>query len=269
MAKASATKEIEKKEPAGELAGFDYGADAGAGYENVGQDEFSIPFISLLQSGSPQVKGANKIEGASEGMLFNTVTGEVFDTIEFIPAYRTKEMVEWIPRDKGGGYVGSYPMDDPVVEKAKANAGGSRDLKTDAGNDLVETVYLYGIHLSDGGPVPIVISFTSTKLKVWRNIVTQLNMFQIPQGDRRINPPLFAHRLKLGSKDESNPKGDFSNFTIEPAEGSVRESLVDPASAEYTVARDLVDLVKSGAGRAATETLTPEGGDEDEVDAGY
>ena len=49
---------------------------AGLGLENVTNDDITIPRLAIIQSGSPQRKKKDEkyIEGADEGMIFNTVT---------------------------------------------------------------------------------------------------------------------------------------------------------------------------------------------------
>ena len=58
-----------------------FAGDAGRGLENVDKDCFAIPFLTILQSGSPQCKKSDGayIKGAEEGMLFNTVTKDLYD----------------------------------------------------------------------------------------------------------------------------------------------------------------------------------------------
>lgn len=55
---------------------------AGAGLGGLGKDDLAIPFLTILQSNSPQVKRSDGeyVEGAQEGMLFNTVTKQLIDT---------------------------------------------------------------------------------------------------------------------------------------------------------------------------------------------
>ena len=70
-----------------------------------------IPFIRVIQALSPQIKKSDLsfIEGASQGDLFNTVTGEVWDGekgINVIPCYQETKHLEFVPRDQGGGFVG-------------------------------------------------------------------------------------------------------------------------------------------------------------------
>ena len=59
----------------------DFEADAGAGMENVTADDLQIPFLSILQSNSPQLDESEGkyIDGAKAGMILNTVTNEIFD----------------------------------------------------------------------------------------------------------------------------------------------------------------------------------------------
>ena len=94
--------------------------DIGAGFEGFTADDIAIPFINILQKLSHQVDedDALHIDGAKAGMLFNTVTEELFDGkdgIMFIPVHRVHSYSEWVPRDMGGGFVAQHDPLDPVV----------------------------------------------------------------------------------------------------------------------------------------------------------
>jgi hypothetical protein len=54
--------------------------NAGKGLQNVTNDDITIPRLAIVQSGSPQRKKKDEkyIEGAEEGMIFNTVTNTVY-----------------------------------------------------------------------------------------------------------------------------------------------------------------------------------------------
>ena len=60
--------------------------DAGQGLSEINMDTIQIPFLKILSSMSPQTKKQKKeyIEGAEEGMIFNTVTEELIDGAEGI-----------------------------------------------------------------------------------------------------------------------------------------------------------------------------------------
>lgn len=250
-----------------EIAAYDYGSDGGAGFENQTSSDYSIPFITVLQQMSPQVKDPDDggIEGARPGMILNTVTGEIFpgkDGIEFIPALTQHTFVEWVPKDAGGGFVAVHQIDSPVVAQAKANSKEFGKLKLANGNELVETFYVYGVVAFDGEPQEMaVIAFTSTKIKVYKKFSTTINMFtvKLPDG-RKQKPPLYAHSLKITTAKEKNTKGDFFNFAIVPANGSVATSLLAPTDPRFQAAKDCYDMVKGGTARASYETQDTTGG---------
>ena len=56
-------------------------ADANEGLGQLGQDDLAIPFLRILSDTSPQVKKRDPeyVEGAEVGMLFNTLTREIYD----------------------------------------------------------------------------------------------------------------------------------------------------------------------------------------------
>ena len=83
------SNEVMKKDT-GSIALF--GDDAAKGFENMTQEDMALPFVRILGQLSPQVtEGDGKyIEGAKPGMIYNTVTSELFDGkkgIKIIPCY--------------------------------------------------------------------------------------------------------------------------------------------------------------------------------------
>ena len=244
--------EIQKKQDT-PLAIIDYGDDAGAGYENQSAADMAMQFVNVLQKMSPQLEESDGlfIEGAKEGDLYNTVTNELLPQgTEFIPGITEHVYVEWIPRDEGGGFVARHAMDSPLVVKAKANYKFG-EWKTDGGNDLIETFYIYGVLVMDGGQlIPAVIAFAKTKIKVYKGWNTKIRAFQVILEDgRRQTPPLFAHRVALGSVNDSNPKGKFKNLSLAPAGGSLTNSLITQDDARYLAARKVRDMVKGGTAK--------------------
>ncbi len=55
--------------------------DANTGLSNMSMEDLSIPFLRILGDMSPQVKKSKEeyVEGAEPGMIFNTVTREIFN----------------------------------------------------------------------------------------------------------------------------------------------------------------------------------------------
>jgi len=71
-----------------------FGDDA-KGFDNMTQDDLALPFVRILGQLSPQVTDgdAKYIDGAKPGMIYNTVTSELYDGkkgIKVIPCYYKK-----------------------------------------------------------------------------------------------------------------------------------------------------------------------------------
>jgi hypothetical protein len=252
MAKEVATSK--KNEIAASTADLDYGADAGVGFEGTKGSDLSIPFLGVLQSNSPQVEDDSS--GAKAGQLINTVTGELIDGakgVTFLPVHKEQAFVEWIPRDKGGGFVAMHAFDSDVVKAAKQAAGGARTgkLVLSNGNELIETYYVYGLMLNSEGTASEgfgVISFSSTKIKPYRDWTT--SMFTL-----KGRPPMFANRGVIKTIKQKNEKGSYFNFKIEPLKATWKDSLIHPVAERELLeeAKGFRDMVISGMARANFE----------------
>ena len=269
------TKDIvPKEETGGPIVAFDYGADAGAGSEDQTADDFQIPFIAIIQDLSPQhkKKRAEYIEGAEVGDLYNNVTNELLDQgFEFVPALRIHCFVEWVPRDKGGGFIGRHDPNSEIVKRAKAEAEKFGKYKTPDGNDLMETFYLWGIIAAT--LTPAIIAFTSTKIRVYKKWNTARSMIKSTAPDGTVQDiPIFANRILVRTAEESRGDNDYFNFVLEPPiNGSVRDSLIrDLDDARYQKAKALRDDVVGG--RVTADYSQAEGGGgaaEDDDDAPF
>lgn len=277
MSQAKKTTAVSAPKTGGALAlPFNYGQQAGAGWEGVDGSDFQIPFLNQLQSLSPQcVEGeAGYNADAKPGMFFNSVTQQLFvGDVCFVIALTQHTYVEWRPQDEGGGFVAEYGINDPIVSAAKAKAAGSLDLKTEAGNDLVETFKMYAL-LLDGPDATtfadqVVISFSKTKIKRYKQIMTRLRTIK---GSTSI--PLFAHRLVMTSTSEKNPAGKpYKNVAINPAvNNDVMASLIDPSGPQGEImaaANALREAVTAGSAKADFNTAAPSrtgGGADEEAD---
>ena len=249
---AKEKQELAKAEAAGALAQFDYGDMMGAGYEGTSSADYCIPYLSLLQDGSPQTKKKKPeyIEGAVEGSLMNTVTKEIFDGktgILFQPCATQHVFVEWKQRDAGGGLVAVHQITDAAVLAAKDKAEAYGKFKIGE-NDLVETFYMIGQQVDEDGALlgQLMITFTSTKIKVYKAIMQQLRSFLIPTPGGKKNPPLFANLLRVTSAEQSHAGGDSVNFKLTPAKGSVAASLISPQDDIMQSGHGLSVVVNSG-----------------------
>lgn len=240
------------------LPAVNFGEFAGMGFNDQTAADRAIPFLGVLQALSPQVTDGDpkRLPNAKSGDLFNTVTQELLARpATIVPVCTQHTFVEWVPRDAGGGFVAQHAIDSDVVKQAHAKAAKFNELKTEAGNDLIETFYLYALLLE--GPeakeslTPIVIAFTSTKIKVYKRLMTSLLGI-------KSKPPMFAFRLAVTSFDDKNKKGQpFKNFKIDPVSGQLNTSMNLPGSPFAGLLAEgaaLYKAVRGGTAKAAVES---------------
>lgn len=274
--------EVAKVEEGGVPAVFDFGDEAGAGFEGTTAKDLVLPFLGLLQSNSPQVENKDPA-GAESGMLFNTVTRELFsgdDGILFLPCYKEGPVwVEWIPRNKGGGFVGMHEPGSDAVKFGQPimhpETGKPTRKLRHGENELIETFYVYGLIVDERTLTTqgfAVISFTSSKITPYKKWTTALYTLRVDgPGGRRINPPFYANPTRVRTyKDHNNQGQTFFNYRLDPNGANWAEGVLSPADerarALMTDAKDLIEMIQSGLARAAFETQEATTG-EAEVDA--
>jgi len=238
-------------------------ADAGAGFEEASASAFAIPFLQILQSGSPQCKRSEGafIPGAQEGMFLNTVTGEIFDGegkllppdpetgeeregggVVVVPCHYTQRFIEWQKRETGGGFVAEHPPTTPLVLQTVKDDKGRDCLPN--GNVLVDTRNHFCIMLADGRPVPVMITFSSTQVKKSKNWMSKMQGIQMKVGTKFVPVPMMSRMYRLTTVPEKNDKGSWMGWKI-VLEGEV----TDPAI--YGAAQDFRKAVIAGTAKAS------------------
>ena len=220
-----------------------------------GADEMQIPFIRALQALSPQLnkKKPEYIDGAEQGDLFNTVTGQVWkgeEGVTIITCYKVTKYLEFTPRDMGGGFRGEISPTNPVLQQTTRQ--GSKELLP-TGNELVKSDQHYCLVLDgEGSFQPAVIDMKSTQLKVSRRWKTQIAMQKIkhPKTGQMITPPLFATEWKITTVEESNDQGSWFNPSVEKV-GLVGERDL------MLEAKAFRDSVAAGEAKAVAEESVP------------
>ena len=220
-----------------------------------GADEMQIPFIRALQALSPQLnkKKPEYIDGAEQGDLFNTVTGQVWkgeEGVTIIPCYQVTKYLEFTPRDMGGGFRGEISPTNPVLQQTTRQ--GSKELLP-TGKELVKSDQHYCLVLDgEGSFQPAVIDMKSTQLKVSRRWKTQIAMQKIkhPKTGQMITPPLFATEWKITTVEESNDQGSWFNPSVEKV-GLVGERDL------MLEAKAFRDSVAAGDAKAVAEESVP------------
>lgn len=198
--------------------------EAGAGLEAVRPEDQAIPFFRILQALSPQLKRANAayVEGAKEGDILNTVDKRVWDGdqgILVIPCWFRPTLVEWRPREKGGGFVRSIEAGsiEGLQAKASATRGDDGKMYLPSGNHLIDTAQHYVLQVSNDGDyvARAVIAMSSTQLKVSRQWLTmrEQQIGRTSAGQRFVLPS-YACVYRLSTANQINDKGEFFNWQV-------------------------------------------------------
>jgi hypothetical protein len=192
-------------------------AGEGAAFDS---SEMQIPFLRVLQALSPQLnkKKPEYIEGAAQGDMFNTVTGDYYggeSGVMVIPCYQTTKYLEFVPRDMGGGFKGELASTNPALQQTTRQ--GSKEILPN-GNELVKSdQHFCLVVLEDGSFQPVVVDMKSTQLKVSRRWKTQIAMQKVknPRTGQMVTPPVFGTMWKLTTTEESNDQGSWYNYSVE------------------------------------------------------
>lgn len=193
--------------------------DAGKGISTAQEDNL-VPLIYILQALSPQVNKRNPshIEGAEAGSIWlRNSSSPIVDGekgILFQPCYFTKDWVEWVPRDAGGGYVARH-REFPSTAKKVADAKNPNKVKIimPNGNELIETRYHIGFAITEAGPLPYVIPMVSSGHTVSRQWMFLMNAKH--HNGKKL--PSWACLYRLKTKERSNAAGTW--FTWDVADG--------------------------------------------------
>jgi len=277
MATAKPTTEPKKAEEY-PITEIDLTTDAGAGMENVDQESFAIPFLTILQKGSPQVDEddtAHYVQGARQGMIYETVSGNVFDGKEgvyLIPCAYRRVFLRWGPRDAGGGFKGEFApevvaqmrADGKIIELenklyAPLDDGSVHEKRSDRFAD-VRNHYCLLLDRSTGAAAQVLLSLTSTQIKKSKALMSMLNQVRIDKpGAGRVMPATYMNVVHMTTVPEANDKGTWYGAKFELV-GMI--SSVPGAAALVSAARAFNASVAKGSVAARYEEPVGSAADE-------
>lgn len=188
--------------------------DASKGLEGITKNDLAIPFLSILQSNSPQLLEDKELR---PGMIYDTVTKKGYSEILVIPCSYQKQYVEWTPRETGGGLKATYSVSEGLeqLKQCEKNDKGKDILPN--GNLLVPTAVYYVMYMEyDSSPIyKAIISMTSTALKKsrrWNSVMAGIIM---KGSNGSFTPPSFSHVYKITTCSETNVHGSWFNWDIQ------------------------------------------------------
>ena len=212
---------IKKKDETNVVA-FDpsmFEQDANQGLGNLGMDDLAIPFLRILSDTSPQIKKRDPqyIEGAESGMIYNTLTKEIYDGeagAKVIPCAYQRQYIEWTDRGEGSGApVNIYPADSDILSKTTRD--DQRKDRLPNGNYIEDTANHYCLVLGeDGTSSQVLVAMKSTqrkKSKRWNSLMLGLKM---KGANGLFTPPAYSHIYVLKTMAESNNLGEWFGWDI-------------------------------------------------------
>ena len=246
----------------------DFETSAGIGMDQIGNSDRSIPYLSILQSKSPEVEEGKPqyLENAVPGMIINTLTKELHEArlskgkhLDVIPVGFMKRWVEWKPRSAGGGLVKVHDTDEIMAQTRKGGERLNKDLLPN-GNEVLFTHY-WSVMLisSEGVGLPAILSFKSTALKHSRKWASLLSMqFGKRSDGSKYLLPMFARKWKLSTFPEAkNNETWYSPSFVEGDFVTIPE--FDDAKTLHQVVREMPALPAPEERQAeeASETEVP------------
>lgn len=245
--------------------------DFGAGMEGADGDSFAIPFVQILQKMSPIVDEDNAahVEGAKAGMLYNTVTGKLYNGKEgllVVPCAYKRSFIQWGSREGGtGGFKGEYTPEQFAAmrtDESKVviidgrpfapNDEGKVDVKKSDYFADTRSHFVLLIDPETGSYETAIISLASSQIKASKKLMTSLQQKKVQTPKGLQSPPTFANIVKLTTVGLSNEKGSWSGAQFE-LQGLVTDKDM------YAAAKEFYKAVVGGA-VGADYSKTDDGG---------
>ena len=257
MANANATQNVAKKEsklPTIALETMEL--DASSGLENISQDDLATPRLKVLMQLSPELE---EIENAKAGMIFNTVTNDLYDGskgIRVLPCAYQRQYVEWADRGQGSGApINVFDASSDILTKTTRDDNNKDRLEN---GNYVETCGNHYVLLitDDGDATPALITMKATQLKKSRKWNSMLLNLKLKGKNGLFTPPSYSHYYNLKTVKEGNDKGNWYGWEIS------REDTLQDANL-YSMAKTFAESVSKGEVKvkyeqeAATSEQTP------------
>lgn len=238
--------------------------DAGHGVSTKAEDSL-VPLIYILDAKSPQCdqNDPRYIPGARAGAIWlRNFSDPIIDGntgFLFQPCYFSKDWVEWVPRERGGGFVGRFPWNDetefgqPAVAEQKPHPENPKKMRwmLPNGNEVKETRYHSGyVILEDGRPLPFVIPLSSTGHTVSRNWMFTMMSKRTETGEII---PSYACLYRLTTRQRSNVQGKWYSFEVSD-QGFVK------STPDYERGKALFKAFETGEKMADAEDATASDG---------
>jgi hypothetical protein len=198
----------------------------------IGQEDLALPFLKILGQLSPEVnkRDGKYVEGAEPGMIYNSVSGELYDGVKginVIPCFYKLEYIEWKDRGEGiGAPIAIYDSSSDIMSKTKPDANYKDRLPN--GNYIEKTASHFVI-VSGDSPSTALISMKSTQLKISRKWNSMMSGIKMKGANGMFTPASFSHIYKLKTTQMSNDKGTWFGWEVSKVGPVTDKGLYDQA----------------------------------------
>ena len=208
---------VVKKENAGAVAISSFEIDSGKGLGNMSQDDLALPFLKILGQLSPEVnkRDGKYVKGAEPGMIFNSVTGDLYDGakgIQVVPCHYKLEYIEWRDRGEGSGApVAIHSSSSDIMTKTTRDASFKDRLPN---GNYIERTASHFVIVNGQTPSTALIAMKSTQLKISRKWNSMMAGIRLKGKDGLFTPASFSHIYQLKTIQQSNDKGTWFGWEV-------------------------------------------------------
>jgi len=208
---------VVKKENAGAVAISSFEIDSGKGLGNMSQDDLALPFLKILGQLSPEVnkRDGKYVKGAEPGMIFNSVTGDLYDGakgIQVVPCHYKLEYIEWRDRGEGSGApVAIHSSASDIMTKTTRDASFKDRLPN---GNYIERTASHFVVVNGTTPSTALIAMKSTQLKISRKWNSMMAGIRLKGKNGLFTPASFSHIYQLKTIQQSNDKGTWFGWEV-------------------------------------------------------
>lgn len=219
---------------------------AGAGLDNVTQEDIGLPFLNIIQKGSAEFDETHPdhaqkaIEGVKPGCIINTATRQILYSpkgkgIHIVPCLYQKVFNEWRPKPQGGGLIKVHT--NPSILQRTLRTEKGADIISEGegvGNEIKTTMTFFVLcHTPETGWFEAILNLTGKGLAVGRKWLAAAMTKRGPNGALL---PLFVHGYRVETIPQSNQKGSWFQWDVQLAGAVKQQEVLDKAHAFYTEA---------------------------------
>jgi len=219
-------------------------ADAGAGLENMGQEDLALPFLKVLGGMSKEL---DHLEDARKGDIYNSVTGAVLkgkEGIQVIPCAYQRRFIQWAPRGEGTGAPVAIYVPGEAMPKTERSAEDNKEYLTDGSGQYIEETHQHFVLVmhEDGTVETALIAMKSTQLKKSRKWNSMISSLTMKGKNGPFTPPRFSHVYHLKTINEENSKGSWHGWEMSRT-GPVKDAATYNRAKEFAASIAAGDVV--------------------------